>query len=79
MTQGTELLEKGGIDSPRMTAEVLLMHAARCDRVHLHAHSERDLTEIEWIHFGRYLNERLKGKPARITRDARSFGVWSFW
>ena len=78
LEQGVELLEKGGIPSPRITAEVLLMHAARCDRAHLYAHGERALTEVEWIHYGRYLNERLHGKPTQYITGRQEFWGMEF-
>ena len=71
--QAIALLEKGGVPSPRLTAEVLLMHAARCDRAHLYAHGERELTEVEWIHYGRYLRERLDGKPTQYITGHQEF------
>lgn len=73
LQQGTSLLEKGGVGSPRLNAEVLLMHAAHCNRAHLFSHSERDLTEVEWIHYGRYLNERLQGKPTPYITGHQEF------
>ena len=38
------------------------MHAAQCDRARLHAHPEGELSDSEWVHYGRYLNKRLEGK-----------------
>jgi release factor glutamine methyltransferase len=73
LRQGTELLAGGGVPSPRLSAEVLLMHAARCDRTHLLAHGERELTDSEWVHFGRYLKERLDGKPAQYITGHQEF------
>lgn len=73
LEQGVELLEKGGVPSSRITAEVLLMHAARCDRAHLYAHPERELAEVEWIHYGRYLHERLQGKPTQYITGHQEF------
>ncbi|OFW13149.1 MAG: protein-(glutamine-N5) methyltransferase, release factor-specific [Acidobacteria bacterium RIFCSPLOWO2_02_FULL_59_13] len=73
LEQGIALLEKGGIPSPRIAAEVLLMHALVCDRAHLYAHPERELTEVEWIHYGRYLNERLSGKPTQYITGHQEF------
>jgi release factor glutamine methyltransferase len=67
------LLENGGVPSPRLNAEVLLMHAAHCDRAHLFAHSERELTDSEWVHFGRYLKERIEGKPAQYITGHQEF------
>jgi release factor glutamine methyltransferase len=73
LEQGVKLLEKGGVPSPRLNAEVLLMHAARCDRAHLFAHGERELTDSEWVHYGRYLKERLQGKPTQYITGHQEF------
>jgi release factor glutamine methyltransferase len=73
--QGTRLLENEGISAPRLTAEVLLSHAIGQERAYLYAHSNDELTEIWWIHYGRYLHERLKGKPTQyITHRQEFFG-----
>src|SRR4051812_4494523 len=47
----------------------------RCDRSYLYAHATDELTELGWIHYGRYLDERLKGKPTQyITKRQEFFG-----
>jgi release factor glutamine methyltransferase len=47
----------------------------RCDRPYLYAHGPDELTELAWIHYGRYLNERLKGKPTQyITKKQEFYG-----
>ena len=75
LLQGTTLLEEAGIAVPRLTAEVLLAHALRRERVYLFAHPEHELAEVEWIHYGRYLHERLKGKPTQyITKRQEFYG-----
>lgn len=75
LLQGTQLLERAAIPVPRLTAEVLLSHAARCERTYLYAHSDEELTQLAWIHYGRYLNERLSGKPTQyITHRQEFFG-----
>jgi len=75
LLQGTRLLEDAGIPAPRLTAEVLLAHAVRCERVYLFAHPEQELREVEWLHYGRYLHERLKGKPTQyITKRQEFYG-----
>ena len=75
LQQGTEILENAGIPVPRLTAEVLLCHALRCERSFLYAHSSDELATNGWIHFGRYLNERLKGKPTQyITKRQEFYG-----
>src|SRR3990167_8006341 len=78
LAQGIELLAKAGIPSPRITAEVLLMHTAHCDRAHLYAHPERLLSEVEWIHYGRSLPERLTGKPTQYITGHQEFWGMDF-
>jgi release factor glutamine methyltransferase len=75
LLQAAEILEKAAIPVPRLTAEVLLCHAMHCERAYLYAHGEDDLTQLAWIHYGRYLHERLKGKPTQyITHRQEFFG-----
>jgi release factor glutamine methyltransferase len=73
LLQGTSLLEDAGIAVPRLTAEVLLSHALHCERVYLYAHPERELEDVEWIHYGRYLHERLQGKPTQYITQRQEF------
>jgi release factor glutamine methyltransferase len=73
LEQGATILEKAKIGVPRLTAEVLLGHAMRCDRAYLFAHATDELTELAWIHYGRYLNERLKGKPTQYITGRQEF------
>jgi release factor glutamine methyltransferase len=75
LQQGTRLFEGAGVVSPRLTAEVLLCHAIHAERQYLYAHPERELREVEWIHYGRYLHERMGGKPTQyITRRQEFYG-----
>lgn len=75
LLQGTKLLEEGRISAPRLTAEVLLCHALRRERSFLYSHPEHELSELEWLHYGRYLHERLNGKPTQyITRTQEFYG-----
>jgi len=73
LLQGTKLLEDDAVSAPRLTAEVLLMHALQHDRAYLYAHSDDELTEIAWIHYGRYLHERMKGKPTQYITGRQEF------
>jgi len=73
LLQGTDLLDRGGIAVPRLTAEVLLSHALRSERVYLYAHPEQELREVEWLHYGRYLHERLQGKPTQYITHRQEF------
>jgi len=73
LLQGQKLLEDAGIDVPRLTAEVLLMHATGHDRAWLYAHSTDELSELWWIHYGRYLHERMQGQPTQHITGRQEF------
>ena len=68
LAQGTELLK-----GDRLNAEVLLAHAMRSDRTYFYAHPEQELTELQWIHYGRYLHERRGGKPTQYITGKQEF------
>jgi release factor glutamine methyltransferase len=73
LLQGQQLLEEARVAAPRLTAEVLLAYAIGCERAWLYAHSEAELREVWWIHYGRYLHERLKGKPTQYITGRQEF------
>jgi release factor glutamine methyltransferase len=75
LLQGTEILEKATISAARLTAEVLLCHAMHCERAYVYAHGQDDISQLAWIHYGRYLHERISGKPTQyITHRQEFFG-----
>ena len=71
--QGTKLLEDAGLPVPRLTAEVLLSAAIGCRREWLYSHATDELEELWWIHYGRYLHERLNGKPTQYITHVQEF------
>ena len=73
LVQGARLLEDAAIAVPRLTAEVLLAHALRRERVYLFGHPEHQLSDVEWLHYGRYLHERLQGKPTQYITGRQEF------
>src|SRR6202140_4565019 len=73
LLQGAMLLEEDAIGAPRLTAEVLLAHALRRERSYLYAHPEEELAETGWIHYGRYLHQRLQGKPTQYITGRQEF------
>ena len=73
LLQGQKLLEDATIAAPRLTAEVLLACAVGCDRAWLYAHSSDELREVWWIHFGRYLHQRLAGVPTQYITGRQEF------
>lgn len=75
LAQGAELLARESVAEPRLTAEVLLGYAMHCDRAYFYAHPEQELRQVEWLHYGRYLDERMKGKPTQyITKRQEFYG-----
>jgi release factor glutamine methyltransferase len=66
-------LEGAAVPVSRLTAEVLLGHALHAAREYLFAHPERELQEVEWLHYGRYLHERLQGKPTQYITGRQEF------
>jgi release factor glutamine methyltransferase len=73
LQQGLELLREGHVGAPELTAEVLLCHALRRERIYLFSHPEYELSELEWLHYGRYLHERLQGKPTQYITHVQEF------
>ena len=75
LRQGCKLLEDAAVPSPRLTAEILLCRALACERPFLYSHPEQELQEVAWIHFGRYLHERIEGAPTQyITKRQEFYG-----
>ena len=73
LLQGTKLLEEAEVGVARLTAEVLLAFALGRDRAYLFGHPEHELSEIEWLHYGRYLHERMQGKPTQYITHRQEF------
>jgi release factor glutamine methyltransferase len=73
LAQGTKILEDGAIAVPRLTAEVLLGFALQRERAYLYGHPEEPLPEVVWLHYGRYLHERLAGKPTQYITHRQEF------
>ena len=73
LLQGAQLLDDAAVGVPRLTAEVLLAHALHRDRAYLFGHPEHELSENEWLHYGRYLHERMQGKPTQYITGRQEF------
>jgi release factor glutamine methyltransferase len=75
LLQGVDILAGAGLPDPRPSAEVLLCLALRRERIYLFSHPAYTLSTVEWIHFGRYLHQRLSGMPVQhITRTQEFYG-----
>ena len=61
------------VPSPRLNAELLLMFTLNCDRAHLYAHPERELTREEQSRYDEALTQRTKGVPAQYITGHQEF------
>lgn len=69
-------LEDSRVGSPRLNAEILLMHTLGCDRAYLYAHPERELNEDELNRYDEHLSERSRGVPSQyITGHQEFYGL----
>ena len=69
-------LEDSRVGSPRLNAEVLMMHTLGCDRAYLYAHPERELNEEELSRYDEHLSERSRGVPSQyITGHQEFYGL----
>src|SRR3954465_5497890 len=66
------------VASPRLAAEVLLMHTLDCDRAHLYAHPERALTADEMNEYHSFVHERASGKPTQYITGHQEFWGMDF-
>jgi release factor glutamine methyltransferase len=66
---------EGSSDSPRLDAEVLLAHALRRERSHLHAHADAQLETEPAREFARLVAARMRGEPIAYLTGKREF--WS--
>jgi release factor glutamine methyltransferase len=61
------------VPSPRLNAELLLMFTLTCDRAHLYAHPERELTQEEESRYHEALTQRSKGVPTQYITGHQEF------
>lgn len=70
-TQG--YFEKKGIDSPRLTAEILLAHTLSTTRVRLYIDLDRPLEKAELASFRSLIERRCSGEPTQYLTGVREF------
>jgi release factor glutamine methyltransferase len=61
-----------------MNAELLLMFILGCDRAHLFAHPERELTDQEQVRYEEALAQRSRGVPAQYITGHQEFWGMDF-
>jgi release factor glutamine methyltransferase len=64
---------KKAVDAPRLSAELLLAHALRCDRVRLYLDFEKPIAEAELAAFRELVRRRAEGEPTAYLLGKREF------
>jgi release factor glutamine methyltransferase len=73
LNDAVERLTSGRVPSPRMNSELLIMFTLGCDRAHLYAHPERELTPDEILRYDVALARRADGVPAQYITGHQEF------
>ena len=71
-------LEAAGIEEARLHAEVLVFHVLHCDRAHLFAHPERELTATELSQYEQLVARRATGEPLQYLTGHQEFWKANF-
>jgi release factor glutamine methyltransferase len=66
-------LQTAGIEESRLHAEVLIFHVLHCDRAHLFAHPERELTAAELSQYEQLVARRAAGEPLQYLTGHQEF------
>ncbi len=69
----TTRLETGGVDSPRLDAEVLLAHVLGCRRLSLYVDAEKVLPLESILKFNELITRRLEKIPVAYLTGTRDF------
>jgi len=74
--KSTDYLEKKGIDSPRINAELLLSNILHCSRLDLYLQYDRPLSEEETNNYRNFIQRRGKYEPLQyILGETEFYGI----
>jgi release factor glutamine methyltransferase len=73
LASAIDRLTAAHVGSPRLNAETLLMFTLGCDRAHLYAHPERELTLDEKMRYDEALRHRAQGVPSQYITGHQEF------
>jgi release factor glutamine methyltransferase len=68
-----QLFVASDVPSPRLNAELLMMFVLGCERAHLYAHPERELTAEERREYNEVVCERASGCPTQYITGHQEF------
>ena len=78
LTSAIDRLTAAQVGSTRMNAEVLLMFTLGCDRAHLYAYPERELTDDEQARYDEAIRQRSVGIPSQYITGHQEFWGMDF-
>jgi release factor glutamine methyltransferase len=73
LTWTAQHFEKRQVDSPRLTAEVLLSHVLKVGRVRLYVDLDRPLSKEELATFRALIERRMAGEPTQYLTGVKEF------
>jgi release factor glutamine methyltransferase len=73
LREAVERLGASGVPSPQFAAELLLMHAAECDRARLYAHPESLLSPEQVAQYSALIDRRAAGTPTQYLTGKQEF------
>ncbi len=73
LTWTTQHFEKRQVDSPRLTAEILLAHVLKTSRVRLYVDLDRPLSKEELAAFRALIERRMSGEPTQYLTGVKEF------
>ncbi|WP_147821256.1 peptide chain release factor N(5)-glutamine methyltransferase [Salidesulfovibrio onnuriiensis] len=73
LESAVRVLEAAGVDSPKLSAEVLLAHVLECSRFDLHLDINRLLSAEETVSFEALVERRRGGEPVAYLVGSREF------
>ncbi len=65
--------EKSSVDAPRLTAELLLAHSLKLDRIKLYTDLDRPLTKDELAGYRGLIQRRIAGEPTQYLTGLKDF------
>lgn len=69
----TQHFEKASVDAPRLTAELLLAHSLKLDRIKLYIELDRPLNKDELAGYRALIQRRIGGEPTQYLTGTKEF------
>ncbi|HZA50870.1 MAG TPA: hypothetical protein VE549_09025, partial [Myxococcaceae bacterium] len=73
LTWASRHFEQKGVDSPRLTAEMLIAHVLSCDRIRLYVDLDRPLDRTELATLRSLIERRLAREPTQYLTGRQHF------